>query len=882
MKTIHKSLMALAASLLLVPAAFSQTSSQVTDAGAYLVDETTGFGFNKYLKDKTPNAQGEYMLRIENFAMGEVKVETKVVPSDIVLVLDMSGSMLEDYVNATKTLAEQLIQDVGSLTNPSGGATYDPGNYDQSTGKSANNARVQNLTNFGQSSTTSSTICTSTYHRFIKVGDDYYQVNRGMVKKTVDGTTSYYCYLYFTDKNNQQYYLFGKESDADKGIHAITGNNNQNIPTDHMYTGRTATWRGQLYRYSTRLEALRNAVQSFITAIAENDRDEVKPNLKSADEVGNRISIVKFAGNGYFSGWPNGATDSLVTPSSSVLSAALVERNNKAESSVVMKFKTLTNGYGDNVTLDTENITALQNTMAWSGGMVANSNTPIDCGANLARLLFLDATANGLPAVDNSGKVTLRNRTVVFFTDGDPVKSGNGFCQITHDALGYGTVLKKTGAGNINSKIFTIGLNPSSSSLPFLKYLSSNWSWSQQTVNTNSSASYAHYIGEQIPAYDEEHDPEHTAPKRIFYSDAATTDISKIFEAIAEYSGGGASSASSSSLTAIDIVSSSFTLPKNVDVSRIKVYTAPCVGTTGETWTDSEGVDHDVLAFADLEKDEILANDGSDGRDPVGVIWVARVDDEGNPVLDPDTHEQIWDKKTNYDIDANITVTIDKTNNTVNVGGFKYGELWCGHDADPDHNNSLEFDADDYPTTYQPGYRGFKLIIEFPIVVKDGALGGANVPTNEEGSGLYQVDDQGNIIGRLFEYPQPELPIPVNLWIEKRGLKPGESATFTIMKKPIDGSTDEYVPFTRVNIIGSADGTPVIAKLLNLDPTFFYKIWEEGWAWTYSNQAQDQATAPTTEDPTVTNPIVIENTYEEPDAKTAEAVVRNEMKKKTN
>lgn len=879
--------MALAASLLLVPAAFAQTSSQVTDAGAYLVDETTGFGFNKYLKDKTPNAQGEYMLRIENFAMGEVKVETKVVPSDIVLVLDMSGSMLEDYKISGKTVAEQVIKETGSLTDPAGGATYDPGAYNQSTGASSTNAKVQNLTNYPQDGTSWSGIFATNYLRFIKVNGNYYQVSRASVKRTVDGTSGYYGYLTFT-MNNKKYYLFGKESDDDGGIHEIPSNDPQQIPIENLYTTNKAVWRGGLYRYPTRLEALRSAVQNFITAIAQNDKNEVKANFKE-DGVGNRISIVKFAGNGYFSSWPSGATDSTVTPSASIISAAITEQpaKTKAVSGVVKQFTELTTGYGENAALNTANITALQNTLDRINGMQANSNTPIDCGANLARLLFLDADAQ-YPAVDNSGKVTLRNRTVVFFTDGDPVKSGNSFCQITHDALGYGTRLKKTGAGNINAKIFTIGLNPSTGSLPFLKYLSSNWAWSQQTNNNNKvnnvtqTYQYAHYEGEQIPEYDEEHDPEHTAPKRIFYSDAATTDISKIFEAIAEYSGGGASSASSSSLTAIDIVSSSFTLPKNVDVSRIKVYTAPCVGTTGETWTDSEGVDHDVLAFADLEKDEILANDGADGRDPVGVIWVARVDDEGNPVLNPDTHEQIWDKKTNYDIDANITVTIDKTNNTVNVGGFKYGELWCGHDADPDHNNSLEFDADDYPTTYQPGYRGFKLIIEFPIVVKDGALGGANVPTNEEGSGLYQVDDQGNIISRLFEYPQPELPIPVNLWIEKRGLKPGESATFTIMKKPIDGSTDEYVPFTRVNIIGSADGTPVIAKLLNLDPTFFYKIWEEGWAWTYSNQAQDQATAPTTEDPTVTNPIVIENTYEEPDAKTAEAVVRNEMKKKTN
>ena len=337
------------------------------------------------------------------------------------------------------------------------------------------------------------------------------------------------------------------------------------------------------------------------------------------------------------------------------------------------------------------------------------------------------------------------------------------------------------------------------------------------------------------------HDPVKHFPLRIFYSDAATTDIKKIFDSIAEYAGGGASTAGSSSLTAIDLVSKSFTLPKDADVSRIKVYTAPCVGTTGETWTDKDGVEHDYLAFADKEKDEILAK----GREPVGVIWIAQFDEEGKPIVDPVTKEQVWEKKENYDIDANITVSIDKA---------------------------------DYPETYKEGYRGFKLIIEFPILVKDGALGGPAVITNEEGSGLYQVAEDGTVLDRLYQYPLPDLPIPVNIWIEKRGLRKNESATFTVLKKPVGSGDSAYTLFTRVNIIGKGEDIPVVYKLLNLDPTFYYKIAEEGWSWTYSPKAQ----AYTTEDPDVTNPIVIENKYDDPDPKHAEAVARNEMKKKAN
>ena len=863
MKTIYKSFIAFAAALLLIPAAKAQTPQ-------YLVDKDSGFGFNKYLKSETPDAQGRYTLRIENFATGEVTVEKTSKPSDIVLVLDMSGSMLYDYIATGKTLAEQMIMEEGNTAT--GFATYDPGNYYQTgkdAGTSQTSARAQNIANYPQSGTTSqSSLLGSSYRRFIKVDGEYYQVSRGVTTRTVDGVTNWYCYLYFI-RDNQRYYLFGNQNDADGGIKPITGNNAANIPLEHLYTTNKATWRGNLYRYASRLEALRSSVQSFITKIAENDRDEVKPYLDSETE-GNRISIVKFAGNGYFAGWPD-------DPESNI-AAAIAEGNTLAKSQVVKQFTTLTNGYGDNVSLNTANITALQNTLAWDTGMKANSNTPIDCGANLARLLFLDAEANGYHAVDETGKVKLRNRTVVFFTDGDPVKSGSDFCKITNAALNYAVQMKATGAGSMSSKIFAIGLNPSTSSKPFLEHLSSNYPDAVQT-STSGAAGSAHYVGDPIPRYDEEHDPEHKNDLWVYYKDAAKVNIDDIFDSIAEAAGGGAADASKATLAAIDLVSDSFVLPAGIQASDIKVYTAQCIGTTGETWTDDDGVEHPYLAFAENEDDVKLAGT----RDPLQSLWVAKFDDEGNPEIDPETGGQAWEQLTNYTIDGDIDVDFDTDENTVTVAGFDYSKLWCGSDPVEGHVNSEDYDKADYADTYKSGYRGFKLIIEFPIVVKDGALGGFNVPTNKPGSGLYRIDDQGEIEEKLYDYPEPKLPIPVNLWIEKQGLRPNESATINIYRKLTvkpEGSTvePEYEFFQRVNFLGKEDGSPVLEKLLNLDPRYFYKVWEEGWSWSYTNQSGDFDSAPSTETVT-TNPIVIKNDYDDPDVKHAEAAKRNKMER---
>lgn len=54
-------------------------------------------------------------------------------------------------------------------------------------------------------------------------------------------------------------------------------------------------------------------------------------------------------------------------------------------------------------------------------------------------------------------------------------------------------------------------------------------------------------------------------------------------------------------------------------------------------------------------------------------------------------------------------------------------------------------------------YRGNKLVIRFKVNVRDGFLGGNNVPTNGEKSGIY--DGTGTNV-RYFEVPTVDVPIP--------------------------------------------------------------------------------------------------------------------------
>lgn len=86
-------------------------------------------------------------------------------------------------------------------------------------------------------------------------------------------------------------------------------------------------------------------------------------------------------------------------------------------------------------------------------------------------------------------------------------------------------------------------------------------------------------------------------------------------------------------------------------------------------------------------------------------------------------------------------VTLDATNNTVSVSGFSYKNNWCGNQTAGD------------TTTF---HDGAKLIIQFNVTAKDGFLGGNDVPTNMDTSGIYDKD--GKEV-KPFDVPTVNVPI---------------------------------------------------------------------------------------------------------------------------
>ena len=97
----------------------------------------------------------------------------------------------------------------------------------------------------------------------------------------------------------------------------------------------------------------------------------------------------------------------------------------------------------------------------------------------------------------------------------------------------------------------------------------------------------------------------------------------------------------------------------------------------------------------------------------------------------------------------NNAVTLDPSNNSVNVTGFDFNA-----------NYVTEKGRDENDPKQAGDFYGRKLVIEFTVTAKDGFVGGNSVPTNGSDSGVYDKD--GKEVA-TFDVPQVNVPIKSEL-----------------------------------------------------------------------------------------------------------------------
>ena len=213
-------------------------------------------------------------------------------------------------------------------------------------------------------------------------------------------------------------------------------------------------------------------------------------------------------------------------------------------------------------------------------------------------------------------------------------------------------------------------------------------------------------------------------------------------------------------------------------------------------------------------------------------------------------------------VDDNITIELSVSGlvpgkkDMIEVKGFDYGNNFCGPETDEDGNVT---------------YNGYKVIIEIPIMMDDSAVGGPHVATNAPGSGIYV----GGV--NIAPFVSPVVSLPVNLHINKQGLREGESAKFTVERavlpddwtKPATSSDPAYDQLSWEDVTsvfvtrreGDLEGEPE-TQIKGLPSTndqgkeYVYRIKEDNWSWSYT----PGRTTIFTSDQLVVNPFIFTNT----------------------
>ena len=537
-----------------------------------------------------------------------------------------------------------------------------------------------------------------------------------------------------------------------------------------------------------RITALKNAVNSFIDIINENDLKD--PNGEDREQrLGNRIAIVTYSTDA------NDRTNGLIPLG-----------NSKTDNSGVTTLKSIVNN------------------------LTANGGTYAHRGMNLAYGIL------------SSLNDTRQLRTTVFFTDGVPglygnwtsdswfqnddidpewrtIYNGQYYARYREDTFNTANATINS-ANNIKnlankskgiiSNVYSVSIinDPGRQTQVYLGKTSSNYLGATNMGNWNGT------WNSDTAMWNNGNGTRNTSTTNFSFSSTSQDGLKEVFETIAASSGGSDTDLGGSTVAVMDIVSANFMLPNGSDPSQIKVYTAQCTGGADKALTFGNKIPAKTNT---ARYHKLTRND--DGT----ISWSTE----------------------DYDVDDDINVTIEG-NNMIQVTGFDYTSNFCGFDENGDP-------------------RGWKVLIEIPVKMDPEAVGGANSDSNEPGSGIYADLDGDGSLDPIITYDPPKVDLPTNIYIEKEGLKKGESAKFRIERVSKNASEEvksnpnspEWEPVTTVFLTNTeGDGSKPMVKVRGLDPNYIYQIVEEPWSWAYTSEA----ITVTRTDLLITNPFKFKNT----------------------
>lgn len=513
---------------------------------------------------------GAYDITLEAYATGSkiISTVTSDVPTDVILVLDQSGSMGDDMGQLVYTAYSGNTRQNSNLYEKQDNLWYklSDGSYVAVTVTSytpITNGR-NNVGYDWWSGSTYTNLWRNKDNLYAKINGEYQKVtvsrsdyginptytytlpngtkiasSRGNdAAPTISDTDDGYLYLASIDTTQTVYtYTYTDASGTVQTIGTSTGDST-NFTAATLYS-RSTTDSG-----ITRLEALKNAAATFANSVEEKAKgaDGV---LGTEDDISHRIAVVGFASESGYG--DNTELLSIAGSNSGSVGVAYHNITNQNLKDVLQKVDTSAGQTMVSTAID---------------ALAASGATRTDLGLDMAQRIL---SAN--PVQPNEK----RNRVVIVFTDGAPTSS-NGFeTGVADKAITYAGTIKTTGATVYTIGIFagadatSAGTKPKGNLGQNSNSMNSACNWFMQQVSSNNGTS-------RTPSY--------------YLSAADAGSLSNIFQQISDnIETGGSSSTMTEESVVRDIISPQFTLPAGSTASGITLETYACTGKDGDTYT---------------------------------------------------------------------------------------------------------------------------------------------------------------------------------------------------------------------------------------------------------------------------------------------------------
>lgn len=545
----------------------------------------------KISKTATANADGSYTIMLEAFATGSTVItEQKTdIPTDIVLVIDQSGSM----------------------NDPIGGYTYTAYRTGGYNSRNYHNDEYYPLRHNGGSENLWHKLNNNEYIAVsVEQKMAYTAISGWSNRKYYDNQNSLYCLVsgeyksvavrreghlfsadeyWYTMDGQQILYTTGDSSIPNFGQYAPLYQSVKKYTYSYTLNGVTTVIEEsfgdgsspdtQFYRrdYSssaggTRLNALKNAATTFANAVAAKAAGADGDISTPADNVNHRIAVVGFASGQYYNGtnYNYGNTEVFV-------------------GSNQHKYGSAAQGQYGNAFQDMNTSTGVGNVSASIGTLSADGGTLTNLGLEMG---------NGIFGANPIAEGEKRNRVVIVFSDGVPGWSGYD-SNTANSAITQAETAKNT----YGATVYSIGIFPgadatSAGNQNGNETEKANWFMQQVSSNNGTPQSPSYYLSA---------------------ADAGT--LNSIFQQISDQiETGGTTSTLTSDAVVKDIISPQFTLPAGTTAANITVETYACTGKNANddyTWSNNNST---MGATASISGDQVNVTGFNFSENYVGTV----------------------------------------------------------------------------------------------------------------------------------------------------------------------------------------------------------------------------------------------------------------------